>query len=168
MIINLSEIMSVEGQVKNIQTPFELEVISFNNMEYKVIKSSPIDIIISHTGKRKIEIDGKTNVTLLIPCNRCLKDVEVEFSVYLHDKFNFNSEDEDEINTLKEANYLNEYDLDLDLLVYEEIILDFPMKVLCLDDCKGLCSSCGSNLNKGSCNCTDTNQIGRASCRERV
>ncbi len=156
MIINLSEIMSVEGQVKNIQTPFELEVIPFNNMEYKVFKSSPIDITIAHIGKRKVELYGKTKITILIPCNRCLEESKVDFDVFLHEKLDFESKDEDEINALKEANYLNEYNLDLDLMVYEEIILDFPMKVLCEDDCKGLCSSCGTNLNKGVCGCDTT------------
>ena len=156
MIINLSEIMSGQGQVKNIQTPFNLKVIPFNNMEYEVLMSSPIDVTISHLGKRKVELDGKTKVSLLIPCNRCLEDKKVDFDIYLYEKLDFNSKDEDEINELNELNYLNEYDLDLDLLVYEEIVLDFPMKVLCDDDCKGLCKSCGTNLNKGLCGCDTT------------
>jgi len=156
MIISLSEFMSVKGQVKTIQAPFELKTIAFNNMEHEVVKSKPINLTLAHTGERKVEIDGKTEVTLLISCNRCLSDVEVDFDIHIEEEFNFNSRNEDEINELKEVNYLNEYDLDLDLLVQDEIILDFPMKVLCNDDCKGLCSKCGTNLNKGSCNCENT------------
>ncbi len=156
MIISLSEIMSVKGQVKSLQAPFELKSIAFNYVEHEVARSTPINLIIAHTGERKLEIDGKAKVTLLISCNRCLNNVEVDFDIHIQEEFDFNVKDEDEINELKEANYLNEYDLDLDLLVQNEIILDFPMKVLCNNNCKGLCSSCGTNLNKGSCSCEST------------
>ncbi len=153
MIINLSEFMLVEGDVKTIQAPFELEHISFNNMEHKVVESSPINLTITYNGEREVELYGDTKVTILIPCDRCLVDKLVEFNINLFEEFNFDTKDSDEINKLKEANYLDEYNLDLDLLVNDEIILDFPMKVLCNDDCKGLCINCGTNLNKGSCNC---------------
>lgn len=47
---------------------------------------------------------------------------------------------------------LGEY-LDIDSDVREEIILKFPMKALCIPECKGLCSGCGVNLNKEGCKC---------------
>ncbi len=156
MIVNLLEIMSVKDQVRNIQAPFELKSITFNNMEFKVVSSSLIDITLSHIGVREVGIQGKTKVTILIPCNRCLEDVEVDFDILIDEELDFSTQDEDEINELKELNYLNEYNLDLDLLVREEVILEFPMKVLCNNDCKGLCSSCGTNLNKDTCNCDTT------------
>lgn len=37
--------------------------------------------------------------------------------------------------------------------VREEIILEYPVKPLCREDCKGLCARCGKNLNEGNCNC---------------
>jgi uncharacterized protein len=37
--------------------------------------------------------------------------------------------------------------------VREELILDMPIKLLCREDCKGLCSKCGADLNKGACEC---------------
>lgn len=43
--------------------------------------------------------------------------------------------------------------LDLDELVSEDIFLGLPTKYLCDDDCKGLCSMCGKNLNEGECGC---------------
>lgn len=156
MIINLSEIMSVKGQVKNIQAPFELKSVTYSGMECLVERSSQVDLTVSHTGERKVEIEGETEVDLLISCNRCLGAVKVPFKINFFEKLDFNLEDEDAVNKLKEINYVNEYDLDLDLLVQNAIILDFPMKVLCSNDCKGLCNSCGTNLNKDLCNCEST------------
>lgn len=43
--------------------------------------------------------------------------------------------------------------IDLTQLAREEIMLDYPEKFLCREDCKGLCSSCGVNLNDEYCNC---------------
>jgi uncharacterized protein len=43
--------------------------------------------------------------------------------------------------------------IDLGPDIREEIILDYPVKPLCKPDCKGLCPTCGKNLNEGQCNC---------------
>ncbi|MBU2044776.1 MAG: DUF177 domain-containing protein [Candidatus Omnitrophica bacterium] len=43
--------------------------------------------------------------------------------------------------------------LDLDKDIREEILLDFPMRVLCVSDCKGICPGCGVDLNSQSCKC---------------
>ena len=43
--------------------------------------------------------------------------------------------------------------LDVDSLVNEEIQLFLPHKMLCKEDCKGLCPKCGKNLNQGKCDC---------------
>ena len=45
--------------------------------------------------------------------------------------------------------------LDLDELALSDIILELPSKVLCKEDCKGLCPLCGINLNEKSCTCTE-------------
>ena len=41
--------------------------------------------------------------------------------------------------------------LDEDLLDY--LVLEFPFRLLCKEDCKGLCQTCGHNLNEGPCSC---------------
>ncbi|MBN1494833.1 DUF177 domain-containing protein [Candidatus Peregrinibacteria bacterium] len=43
--------------------------------------------------------------------------------------------------------------IDLKEFLRQEIILHFPQVQVCLKSCKGLCSKCGSNLNKGRCKC---------------
>ena len=48
---------------------------------------------------------------------------------------------------------LDNYQLPLDELVEEELILNLPSKNLCRKDCRGLCPKCGRNLNEGLCGC---------------
>lgn len=43
--------------------------------------------------------------------------------------------------------------LEVDELVYTEVVLNLPSKHLCREDCKGLCCKCGKNLNDGDCGC---------------
>ena len=42
-------------------------------------------------------------------------------------------------------------------ILHEQVLLALPMKALCTVDCKGLCPSCGTNLNVKSCNCRKEN-----------
>ncbi|MDD5195443.1 MAG: DUF177 domain-containing protein, partial [Candidatus Omnitrophica bacterium] len=53
--------------------------------------------------------------------------------------------------------------LTVDNDIREEVLLNFPMKVLCKPDCKGLCPGCGANLNNEVCKCKQkTKQSARA------
>lgn len=49
--------------------------------------------------------------------------------------------------------FTDEGRLEICTLVMEQLMLDFPSKVLCRPDCKGLCSHCGADLNEGECRC---------------
>ena len=46
-----------------------------------------------------------------------------------------------------------DYKLDTDSLLRDDILLELPSKLLCKEDCKGLCLKCGNNLNESSCGC---------------
>lgn len=43
--------------------------------------------------------------------------------------------------------------IDLNPEIREELILDYPIKPLCEENCLGLCKRCGKNLNEGECSC---------------
>ena len=45
-------------------------------------------------------------------------------------------------------------DLDLEPLCVEQLMLQLPSRLLCQEDCLGLCVNCGSNLNTETCRCT--------------
>jgi uncharacterized protein len=45
--------------------------------------------------------------------------------------------------------------IDLTPIIFEQIMLQIPMKALCNELCKGLCPHCGINLNKANCDCRE-------------
>ena len=53
----------------------------------------------------------------------------------------------------EEQFYVQGYRLDTDLLLDNEILILWPMKVLCHESCKGICPVCGRNRNDGDCGC---------------
>ena len=53
----------------------------------------------------------------------------------------------------EEGGCIAEKHLDVDQLVHNEILTDWPIQVLCREDCKGICPSCGANRNQTSCGC---------------
>lgn len=84
-------------------------------------------------------------------CDRCDEDIKKEYSFSVHKIIvqgmeNDNDDFDDYI--IAENNIV-----DVDALVEEEIHLFLPAKMLCKEDCKGICPNCGKNLNKEVCNC---------------
>lgn len=67
-----------------------------------------------------------------------------------------NASSEERIAQLDEQSYIDRYHLDVDGMVLDEMMTDIPDKVLCREDCKGVCPKCGVNLNHQTCNCDRT------------
>ena len=53
----------------------------------------------------------------------------------------------------EEYNFIEKDHLNVDTLVQNELLINWPIRVLCKEDCKGICSRCGANLNHGECGC---------------
>ena len=95
-------------------------------------------------------------MVLEIPCDRCLEAVPTEFILEFTKNVDLDESSEEQAMELDEKNYIDGYNLDVDKLLYNEILIGWPMKILCREDCKGICNMCGQNLNKGTCDCEDT------------
>ena len=152
MQINVSELLSTSGKSQSYQVESGLDEVTYSGNQYPVGKKEPFTLTVENTGKKKIHVTGETKMTLLIPCDRCLSDVSVEFPIEIDVTVDRNTEDDDE----KEWNQLILLEgsmLEVDMLVYDEIANHFPMKVLCRKDCKGICPVCGCNLNETACDC---------------
>ena len=56
----------------------------------------------------------------------------------------------------EDSSFVEGDELDVEELVRNELIVQWPIRVLCKDDCKGICSRCGANLNIQTCDCDTT------------
>lgn len=156
MLINLAELLTNEGKVKEVIADFGSEVFSTKIGDYEIANKKPIKFILTTVDKKTILVEAKVELSLIIPCDRCLESVIKDFNIKINREVNMAvtvlpNEDE-----LDEANFMSGNNLDVDKLVHGEILLSLPMKVLCDDNCKGICNRCGANLNHGTCDCDVT------------
>lgn len=105
-----------------------------------------------------VRVEGRVEAVVEASCSRCAK----RFPIAVDRRFSelFAAANEREVVLPRE---LDGDDLDLDYyegdaidglqLLAEQIILELPMKILCAEDCKGLCPTCGADLNRSDCDC---------------
>ena len=96
------------------------------------------------TGDNSATVEGEVNFTVSGECTRCLEYTEKVFDVEFCESFG--TEDGYPVVNGK---------IDLKKTVDDIIILNTPVAFLCKDDCKGLCPTCGANLNCGECKCNN-------------
>ena len=153
MLISLSEIMTTKDKVVKIIAPIELEQFHYQGSFYEFIQKEPVELTITNLGNRRVMIEGGTNISLTLFCNRCLKELNYPMEITISREVDFNLTEEERTEGLDETNYIIGYNLDVDTLIYDEVLIGFPMKLLCSEDCKGLCTNCGINLNEKTCDC---------------
>ena len=87
-------------------------------------------------------------------CARCLSPVLGEFTLDLEKTVAprnlLENLDEDR---LDDYAIIEDGFLDMDQPLLEQLEMEFPIRFLCKDDCKGLCPKCGQNLNEAACGC---------------
>jgi uncharacterized protein len=82
------------------------------------------------------------DVSLDGPCFRCLQDAELALQLRLREYEATKPESDDE-----RTEYLEDERVDVSAWAHDEIALALPDKILCRDDCAGLCPVCGKDLN---------------------
>lgn len=146
MQLQLEQIFNIDGSHKSLQFSFE--------PEYPLCDDFFLVSPVEFSGEVKnsvgiVSLSGKAKFSATVICGRCAepfkKDFAVEVEHLLANKL-VNDDNDDYI--VVEDNVL-----DLNELVCEDIILSLPTRFLCREDCKGICSKCGKNLNEGKCDC---------------
>ena len=126
--------------------------------EYTVV--APVHLVMDvHKDGDACRVTGRVETRLLLACGRCLEP----FEIAVGSPFELRYVPEIEPGVEGEEREVAEDDLttafykadsiDLGELMHEQFVLALPMKPLCAETCKGLCVHCGTNLNKGTCDC---------------
>ena len=130
MLIDLRELLSGSQDERIEKVSIESESFDTGIAKYSILEKPEFELSITRIGKNKLEIKAESFVVLDIPCDNAAGEEAKE-----------------------EKDYIGGYELDVDRLVFGEILISMPGKTLCTPDCKGLCSICGHNLNVSECGC---------------
>ncbi|MBE5780434.1 MAG: DUF177 domain-containing protein [Clostridiales bacterium] len=92
-------------------------------------------------------LEGKLSYVAKGICARCLMSASAAVEADFAERFARNPEDEDIFSFTGDT-------LDLSEAVRQAVLLEYPEKLLCKADCKGICPVCGQILNERDCGCT--------------
>lgn len=148
MKIDLNQIFNGNVNRIDIDTSFDMSSLSYSS--YNPLKE-PVKVEGALTTKADVVyLDITINFVFEGVCDRCCDEVKRDYQLDLNkivvEELQNESDDDDYI-------IVKNRELNLDELVNEEIVLSLPSKVLCKEECAGLCSQCGANLNYEKCDC---------------
>ena len=96
-------------------------------------------------------VEGELSVAIVSPCARCLEEACVSLSDVFCERFTEKAEDE--------SYQCDTHSIDLEHAIRDNILLGMPPKIICQEDCAGLCACCGANQNRENCGCEDPYSI---------
>ena len=153
MRILISEIISTDLKKENIAAEISGDAFIYQGDAYPYLDKAPLCLTIANEKSSKVHITGQGEVTLDIPCGRCLTSVPTRISFEIDELVDFEKIRAGSASDILDAPYIDDNVLDTDILIENTLLMHFPEKVLCSEDCKGLCPKCGTNLNISSCSC---------------
>ncbi|MEJ2688405.1 MAG: DUF177 domain-containing protein [Deltaproteobacteria bacterium] len=115
------------------------------------------ELRLSQDGKRVL-VAGSLNLKVRECCDRCLVDFVLPLTAEFKIDFELEGKEQAVIehgcqSEFMDTEILEGSDIDLYELLLQQYYLAFPVKILCSENCRGLCSHCGANLNQTQCHC---------------
>ena len=158
--ISVRMLLNDPEQVITVCEELEETEISYGDMVYPLLKPISVSGAIKPVGSGILRFDGTAETAISMNCARCLTPVDVPIVAEMSQRFakppmeGASGKNEDFSLDELDAELIDQNDrIDLEDIILYEIKLSIPMKVLCKEDCKGLCPNCGQNLNEAACSC---------------
>ena len=147
MRLELKDIIHIPGASRDFAYEMDLSQVKF-------FGEKPFDRPVKVSGTVRnmagaLQLEGEAETVLDTRCDRCLKPMTVEMDLPVETLLAEELEDEEN----DEIFLLTDGGIELDEVFSTACILAMDGKHLCKEDCKGLCPTCGKDLNEGPCNC---------------
>lgn len=142
---DISDITTEKGASKDIWDNFKIGKVTLRGQEADVgvvnFKGTVENV------EEGVVLKARAKGTLILTCSRCLDKFKYPLDIEVNEFYAFED---------TEAEHLVENNaIDLSSVIIEALALNLDIKILCKEDCAGLCPSCGASLNRESCDCKD-------------
>jgi len=156
MLINISEVLTkpyktVDETVKLNWSQCDLPFGSF-----KLIHLSPVRLKVEHLKDKEYNVLIETKMNLDLSCDRCLRSVNHQMDIQGSRHVNLECSEAELTEELDESSFIQGFNLDVEQLLLREMVISWPTKILCCEECEGLCTVCGGSKSTVSCDCEDT------------
>jgi uncharacterized protein len=140
---------------------YAIEEIEELSLHHDFIVKGPLDArcTLNRKDERKVALQGRLKAVVTLTCDSCLAPYDIDVDTEMQVLFEVESSDSWHLKELEynipdlDSVVLDEPVIDLDDVIRQQLYLALPMKNLCSEQCKGMCSQCGANLNLSSCGC---------------
>ena len=145
--IDLKPLFNEPGAKLDIDHTLDLSDLEFSDTKPFTTPAAIKGVVRNDTGI--VSMNAVVTVLYSGNCDRCAKEVTREYTISMEHTFvtELNDDQNDEFILVPTMR------LDWEGLATEDVILGLPAKFLCEEDCKGICPTCGKNLNEGPCGC---------------
>ena len=141
---NLRNVKLRPGEQFRDAVEVELEPLELGGQRYVPVPERPEAVLALTQTSSGLVLELELAVRMLGPCVRCLADAGLDVQVAAREYQATSPGESDELTTP----YLAENRLDLSAWAHDAVALALPDKILCREDCAGLCPVCGRDLNK--------------------
>ncbi|MCR4693824.1 MAG: DUF177 domain-containing protein [Pseudobutyrivibrio sp.] len=156
MKISIKDITSSVDKTEKHQGSFDLDAFDYLGSNFSINSTKPFEVVLSMLGNKKLRIGFNTTVNITGQCDRCLTDVVFDVDANVEETLDISDGQVVVDEEIGPYSFVDGEDIDIDELILNEILVNFPAKILCQDDCKGICPVCGKNRNIEPCSCDDT------------
>lgn len=163
MRVNVADIKLEAGLHKRVPLEVAVEPVDMGGQSFRFDRPFTGEAEIWNLGDRLL-VKASLSGEALMECSRCLTPFSEPLKVSFDEEFvagkpGEGEDDEDGADVGRTVSYYEGDEIDLAEPLRENVLLELPMKPLCDEDCQGLCPTCGSNRNEGSCQCEETTSV---------
>jgi uncharacterized protein len=143
--VNTAELRRIAGTEKHLDGDIEPAAVGI--ADDRLVPGAPIHVdLLLESVNDGVLVTGTVAATWHGECRRCLEPAGDRVVAPIDERYQYEVTDPD-------AFPIEHDQIDLVPLVRETVLLELPDAPLCRADCAGLCPTCGTNLNTGSCDC---------------
>ena len=159
MRIELENLEGGKGGFAHVYQPEDL-----NPVDERIRLTEPVEVKGNvRLARTEVFVNGHIDTRALVECDRCLQPVELPVIAafdleYITGRDYESSETAELTDAELSVSVFDGEAIDVDEIVKEQILLAVPTRMLCREDCKGICPECGIDRNTGECTCV-TNDI---------
>jgi uncharacterized protein len=159
MLVNVAEVKREAGAHEQVDLQVALEPIELGGSMVQFPAPFVGTAEVWNLGDRLLfrgELEGEARLV----CSRCLTEYDTPLDVEFEEEFIEGTSldeviTEDDAKTGRQVNLYQGDQIDLTETLRDNVLVELPMQPLHAPDCKGLCPTCGTNLNHGACSCAE-------------
>lgn len=154
MIVDLSPVIRVTGAEVKLDGIVGFSDAEFLGESYRF--SEPLKVVgrIYNNGQ-SLTLEADITGEMMTDCARCLDELKADVNFSVNELLSQREEGEAES---EDIILFDGHEIELDDIIADHFLMNISGRYLCSEDCRGLCPNCGTNLNKGECDC-DTEYI---------